>query len=295
MCQQAVDNYDNRPVPLENDEDFEQWSAKVKAEMEPRRGERFGRYEKAIHDQDGLFSSLYKSTNSEGLLVALKVTTPHLTGPPHDSEREARLLKLAASDRVIPLLESFHDGGSRFVLVFPYMRYTLEEVLQEKKLTARQIRSHLRDLFRALAHVHAQGIIHRDVKPSNVLLRGLDGPAYLADFGIAWLLDDKSSEPPDEKITDVGTTCYRAPEILFGDKSYDKSLDMWAAGCVVAEAIQPDHHQLFDAGPVGSELALVHSIFTTLGTPNADSWPVCISCQCAPVWVSKSNLAVTEV
>lgn len=279
LCQQAIDKYDIQPVSHEDDEDSERWSAKVKNEMDCRRGEKFGPYQKAVHDQDGLFSSLYKSSNSEGLLVALKVTTPHLTGPPHDSEREARLLKQAASNRVIPLLETFHDGGSRFVLVFPYMRYTLEEVLQSRKLTARQSRSHLRDLFSALAHVHAQGIIHRDVKPSNVLLRGLDGPAYLADFGIAWSLQDKSSEPPDEKITDVGTTCYRAPEILFGDRSYTSSLDMWAAGCVVAEAIHPDHHQLFDAGPVGSELALVHSILTTLGTPNADSWPVCTTCH----------------
>ncbi|WEW54938.1 mitogen-activated protein kinase [Emydomyces testavorans] len=273
MCQKAIDEYDSQGAPLDNEEDIKQWSAKVTAEIELGRGQKIGAYEKAVYDQDGLFSALWKSTNSEGLLVALKVTTPHLTGPPHDSEREARLLKQASSEHVIPLLESFHEGGSRFVLVFPYMRYHLEELLQGNQLTARQIRSHLRDVFRALAHIHTLGIIHRDVKPSNVLLRGKNGPAYLADFGIAWSPDDKSSEAPDEKITDVGTTCYRPPETLFGDKSYGTSLDLWAAGCVVAEAIAPDHRQLFDAGPVGSELALVHSVFTTLGTPTAMSWP----------------------
>ncbi|EAS32377.3 CMGC/CDK protein kinase [Coccidioides immitis RS] len=272
-CQKAIDGYDNQDVALGDEESLTEWSTRVKAEIESRRGEKVGLYEKAVHDKDGLFSSIYKSTTSEGLLVALKVTTPHLTEPPHDSEREARLLKQVSSETIIPLLESFHEGGSHFVLVFPYMRYQLDELFHGNQLTPRQIRSHLRDLFRALAHIHSMGIIHRDVKPSNVLLRGLGGPAYLADFGIAWSPDDKSSEAPDEKITDVGTTCYRPPEILFGNKTYDTSLDMWAAGCVVAEAIEPDHPQLFDAGPVGSELALVHSIFTTLGTPTAESWP----------------------
>ena len=62
----------------------------------------------------------------------------------------------------------------------------------------------------------------------------------------------------------------------FGGKDYGPSLDLWAAGCVVAEAIDmPTHRKLFDAGDLGSELALIHSIFTTLGTPNLDIWPVC--------------------
>ncbi|EEP82360.1 conserved hypothetical protein [Uncinocarpus reesii 1704] len=273
ICQKAVDGYDNQEARLDSDEDYRQWTARVETEIESRRGEKIGSYQKAVHDQDGLFSSIYKSKNSDGLLVALKVTTPHLTEPPHDSEREARLLKRASSKHIIPLLESFHEGGSRFVLVFPYIRYHLDDLLHRDQLTTRQIRSHLRDLFCALAHIHKQDIIHRDIKPSNILLRSLDGPAYLADFGIAWSPEDKASEPADEKIIDVGTTCYRPPEILFGDKAYGTSLDLWAAGCVVAEAIEPEHPQLFDAGPIGSELALVHSILTTLGTPTPESWP----------------------
>ncbi|KAI1913007.1 mitogen-activated protein kinase [Ophidiomyces ophidiicola] len=277
LCQKEIDNYDNQAIAPDNDESFQQWAAEVKTEIKSRRGEKIGKYAKAVHDQEGLFSSFYKSINDEGLVVALKVTIPHLTGPPHDSEREARLLKGTSCTNIIPLLESFHEGGSRFVLVFPYMRYTLEALFHDGRLNARQTRSHLRDMFRALAHIHELGIIHRDIKPSNVLLQWPEGPVFLADFGIAWSPEDKSSEPPDEKITDVGTTCYRAPEILFGDKSYDAALDLWAMGCVVAEAIEPEHHPLFDAGPVGSDLALVHSIFTTLGTPTEESWPCAVS------------------
>ena len=85
-----------------------------------------------------------------------------------------------------------------------------------------------------------------------------------------------SSEPAGSKITDVGTTCYRPPELLFGDTSYGTSLDLWAAGCVVAESVGGrGRHQreLFDAGPVGGELGLVKSIFETLGTPDDERWP----------------------
>ena len=78
----------------------------------------------------------------------------------------------------------------------------------------------------------------------------------------------------DEKITDVGTTCYRAPELLFGKTSYDSSVDMWAAGCVVAEAMFHGTKTLFDAGPLGSEFALIQSIFKTKGTPTTETWPV---------------------
>jgi cyclin-dependent kinase len=221
-------------------------------------------------------STIYRSRSADGTLVALKVTTPHMMGPPHDSKREARLLREATNRYVIPLLETFDLAGGRFILVFPYMRYSFEELLRQDILTPSQMKSHLRDLFNGLAHVHGLGIIHRDVKPSNILLETPAGPAYLSDFGISWKEGDTGSEPAAQKINDVGTTCYRPPEVLFGSKDYNTSLDMWAAGCVVAEAVGVHHRQLFDSGDLGSELSLIHSIFTTLGTPNTQVWPVWI-------------------
>jgi cyclin-dependent kinase len=125
--------------------------------------------------------------------------------------------------------------------------------------------------------LHKLGIIHRDIKPANILLDSRNGPAYLADFGIAWHAESIGAEPADKKITDVGTTCYRPPEVLFGFKGYGATLDLWAAGCLVAEAVTVGHHQLFDAGPAGSDLSLIQSIFTTLGTPDQDSWPVSLA------------------
>jgi serine/threonine protein kinase len=206
--------------------------------------------------------------------VALKVTTPATMEQPHDSKREAKILNIAASDRVIPLLDHFRADGSHFVLVFPFMRHDLNDLLQSKKLSSSQIKRCLKDLLSALTYIHSKDVIHRDIKPSNILLKSLDGPAYLSDFGIAWAPDTPGSEAQDSKITDVGTTCYRPPELLFGNKHYGCSLDLWAAGCTVAELLDPEHTTLFDSGELGSDLALIQSMFKKLGTPNLDVWPV---------------------
>ncbi|KAI9717940.1 MAG: hypothetical protein M1828_007032 [Chrysothrix sp. TS-e1954] len=251
-----------------------------------------GKYTHATHHRDGLFSFVYKAraptsdsygTTSEppetSRFVALKVTTPSMMEPPHDAEREARILAVlsgSSKTHIIPLLDTFKITGSRFVLAFPFLAHDFSDLLATGTLSKDQICSTLYDLFTGLEYLHEHSIIHRDIKPPNILLHSRNGPAYLSDFGIAWSPTDAASEAPNDKITDVGTTCYRPPELLLGHESYGASLDMWAAGCVVAEAVGgrgPEQRSLFDAGDLGSELALVKSIFSSLGTPTIETWP----------------------
>ena len=194
--------------------------------------------------------------------------------PPHDSKRESRLLKTAATTNVIPLLESFLQAGDRFILTFPFMPYGLDQLLRNRQITPKHAKACLFDLFTALEHIHKIGIIHRDIKPANILLRSPSGPAFLADFGTAWMEGDPGSELKDEKILDVGTTSYRPPELMFGNQRYDTTLDMWAAGCVAAQVLSLGPKTLFDSGDLGSDLALIKSIFETLGTPTLVNWPV---------------------
>lgn len=253
-------------------------------------GQTIGPFTNCTHHATGLFSTVYKQTNTDPTKsLAIKVTIPSQSHPPHNPKREARILAAAAHPFVISLVTT-HTLSSHFLLVFPFQSFHLGQILGQgfplKEMSARSI---LEDLFFALAHIHSKGIIHRDIKPANILLSTPGGPAFLADFGIAWVPNDPASEPSDQKITDVGTTCYRPPELLFGHKAYGPEIDMWAAGCVVAEcvmrgldgseklSVKVDEVEwtLFDAGAVGSDLALIKSIFETLGTPSDGTWPVC--------------------
>ena len=248
----------------------------------PNSGTRIGRYINAQHFGNGLFSEVLKailpdsqSINGQPAIMALKITTPHIMKPPHNAIREARILgALEGNERTIPLIETFQQPGGRFVMAFPFMSHDLGGLLYGKQLNDKSRRSILKDIFSGLMHIHNLGIIHRDVKPSNILLPSASGPAYVSDFGIAWSASDPASESAHEKILDVGTTCYRPPELLFGNQAYSTGLDLWAAGCVVAQVVCLNGQTLFDAGELGSELALIKSIFETLGTPNLEVWPV---------------------
>ncbi|KAI7460299.1 kinase-like protein [Hortaea werneckii] len=256
----------------------------------PTHGVQIGRYINAQHYNDGLFSEVFKAIDPDAdnapnsptptKLVALKITTPEMMQPPHDSRREARILASAAkSAHIIPLLHTFEQAGGHFVLVFPFLPLSLTDLLTHPNIPLPRSTTQplLRDLFSGLAHLHRNGIIHRDIKPSNLLLASPRGPVYLSDFGIAWSSADPGSEPPEAKILDVGTTCYRPPELLFGHRGYGTALDLWAAGCVAAQVVALGRETLFDAGDLGSELALIRSVFETLGTPTDEDeggvWP----------------------
>jgi serine/threonine protein kinase len=247
--------------------------------------EKFGRYRTAHHFNNGLFSRIFVAkapdddpvsgfTGRPGAYVALKATQLSSMAAPHNSEREVRVLRRAAGPSIVALWESFYDGAGHLVLVFPFLPWTLEHFVRAKRPFDRALKRCLRDVFKALEHLHSLGVIHRDVKPANILMESPDGPAYLSDFGVAWCPGDPASEPQAGKITDVGTTCYRAPEVLFGYSAYDTGFDLWAAGCVVAEVAAADGKPLFEPGDVGTDLTLILSLFENLGTPSPEIWPV---------------------
>ncbi|KAK3389333.1 kinase-like domain-containing protein [Podospora didyma] len=243
-------------------------------------GIRIGKYHDCHYVASGVTAEVYRCKDR-----ALKVIVETKNIEPHNPFNEARILELVKKP-CIPLLETFRDQEQRFVLAFPFMPLTLAGLLEQGPLSDAQIRRIFSDLFKALSHVHAQGIIHRDIKPSAVLLSSLDGPAYLADFGTAWHPTFSSfAEPADQKILDIGTGPYRAPDALFGNKSYGPPVDMWGAGTMLAECCRNPPKPLFESRGThedGNQLGLILSIFKTIGSPTRESWPEATSFKTPP-------------
>lgn len=198
--------------------------------------------------------------------------------PPHNPHREAKILRLLRRP-CVPLLDVFRDQHQQLVLAFPYMPLTLATLFEQspRGISTEQIRAIFSEVLSALADIHAQGIIHRDIKPEAILLASPQGPALLSDFGTAWHPEmSLAQEAADDKILDVGTGPYRSPEALFGDKSYGPALDMWGLGVALAEALVSPPNPIFESRSAhedGSQLGLILSIFKTLGTPTKETWP----------------------
>ncbi|POR32587.1 Serine/threonine-protein kinase csk1 [Tolypocladium paradoxum] len=246
-------------------------------------GIRIGPYANCTPISDGVTSEVYRCADR-----ALKVIVAHRNLEPHNPRREAKILA-ALRPPCIPLLDVFRDHEQRLVLAFPFMPLTLAHLLDRNDgggsgaLSGRQVRAAFADVLRALEAIHALGIVHRDVKPSAVLLRSASGPAFLSDFGTAWHPElSAHGEPAGDKILDIGTGPYRAPEVLFGDKAYGPPVDMWGLGVMLAEALGSP---LFESRPVdedGNQLGLILSIFKTLGTPTPQTWPEAAGFRVSP-------------
>lgn len=243
-------------------------------------GERIGPYQSCQYVASGVTAEVYRYQDR-----ALKVITETHGVEPHNPGREAKILAQLKKP-CIPLLEIFRDHEDRFTLVFPFMPLTLSTLLDRGSPTDAQVRTIFTDVFRALANIHREGIVHRDVKPQAILLESPDGPAYLSDFGTAWHPDlSAATEPASAKILDIGTGPYRAPEVLFGDKSYGPPVDLWAAGCMLAECVRSPPRPLFESRAVhedGNQLGLILSIFKTIGTPTRETWPEAASYRTPP-------------
>ncbi|PNX75641.1 cell division control protein 2, partial [Trifolium pratense] len=125
----------------------------------------------------------------------------------------------------------------------------------------------LRQALSGLAYLHVQKIIHRNLKPNNILLSFQNheiSKLKLTDFGVA-----KSIEPPLSPYSiNMGDPCYKAPELLLGFTNYSTAVDIWSMGCIFAEMIKFQPLFIGNDGP-----KILTEIFCLLGMPTEENWP----------------------
>jgi tetratricopeptide (TPR) repeat protein len=181
--------------------------------------------------------------------VVVKLLAPDLVAG-ISAERFEREIKLAASlqqANIVPLLAAGRSGDlPYYTMPFVEGQSLRDHLAREGPLSIRHGVSVLRDVARALAYAHERGVVHRDIKPGNVLLSG--GTAVVTDFGIAKALTAARGAAANEALTltgvGIGTLTYMAPEQAAGDPSVDHRADVYAFGCLAYEVFtgKPPFH-----------------------------------------------------
>ncbi|XP_033833919.2 cyclin-dependent kinase 15 isoform X1 [Periophthalmus magnuspinnatus] len=216
---------------------------------------------------EGAYAEVYKGISRiNGQLVALKVIrTSAQEGVPFTAMREASLLKKLKHNNVV-LLHDIVQTDDTLTFVFEYVQTDLSQYMQQHPggLHSHNVKLFSFQLLRGLSYVHKQKILHRDLKPQNLLI-SFRGELKLADFGLA----RSKSVPCQTFSSEVVTLWYRPPEVLLGSTDYSSALDMWGAGCILVEMLQgaPAFPGLSD---ISEQL---RKIFSVLGVPSEETWP----------------------
>ncbi|CAN8284861.1 unnamed protein product [Cochlearia groenlandica] len=245
------------------------------------------KYEKLEKVGEGTYGKVYKAMEkSTGNLVALKKTRLEMDeeGIPPTALREISLLQMLSQSLYIVrllcvehVLQSPKDtttiskSKSNLYLVFEYLDTDLKKFVDSHRkgsnprpLDQSLVQRLMYQLCKGVAHCHSHGVLHRDLKPQNLLLDKEKGVLKIADLGLG-----RAFTVPLKSYThEIVTLWYRAPEVLLGSAHYSTAVDIWSVGCIFAEMIR--RQALF---PGDSEFQQLLHIFRLLGTPSEQEWP----------------------
>uniref|UniRef100_A0A2H1WI05 cyclin-dependent kinase n=1 Tax=Spodoptera frugiperda TaxID=7108 RepID=A0A2H1WI05_SPOFR len=212
------------------------------------------KYEQLAVVGEGSYGVVLKCRRRDtGQLVAIKkfLETEEDAAVRKMALREIRMLKKLRHDHLVNMIEVFRRKR-RFYLVFEYLDHTLLDELEAAPggLGEDTAKKHLYQLLKGIDYCHQNSIIHRDVKPENVLVSNA-GIVKLCDLGFA-----RALAAPGEPYTEyVATRWYRAPELLVAEHRYGPEVDIWAIGCLFAEMLTGD--PLFPGDSDIDQLALI--------------------------------------
>ncbi|KAJ0409886.1 hypothetical protein P43SY_005780 [Pythium insidiosum] len=217
---------------------------------------------------NGAFGEVFKARHVvSGDVVAIKKLRVRDDGElrvlPAPLFQEIEALRQLQHTNIVHLHDVFVDG-SHVALVMEFLETDLFTILRRRKMpfSDPEIRGLMRMLLQGVAYCHRRHILHRDLKPGNLLL-DRRGELKLSDFGLATVYVG----PARSYSHQVATRWYRAPELLLGARSYDGAVDMWAVGAIFAELLQ-----LVPLFAGQSDLDQLYRIIQVLGHPE-NQWP----------------------
>jgi len=193
-----------------------------------------GTFGKVYEAEDTSSNGSNNNNNNNG---SRKVAIKRVEKVANAISREVDILKMIDHEHCIKLLDVFYtseDGGAdnKFQnLVFDYHPTTLYKFILDKSCDPTLTKHLFYQLCLAISHIHEKNICHRDITPSNILLSS-KGDLVLADFGSAKMLD-----ADHVSMSYVCSRYYRAPELLLGCSNYSTKVDIWSAGCILAEML----------------------------------------------------------
>ncbi|KAK4490218.1 hypothetical protein RD792_000877 [Penstemon davidsonii] len=215
----------------------------------------------------GTYSNVYKARDKDsGKIVALKKVRFDTSEPESVKfmAREIMILQRLDHPNIVKL-EGLATSRMQYslYLVFECMQSDLSRILSQpdQRLTEPQVKCYMHQLLSGLQHCHERGILHRDIKGSNLLI-DRNGMLKIADFGLGAFFNPQKKRPLTSRVV---TLWYRAPELLLASTDYGVGIDLWSAGCLMAE--------MFEGRPImpgRTEVEQLHRIFKLCGTPPDD-------------------------
>ncbi|KAM7536960.1 hypothetical protein Aperf_G00000068855 [Anoplocephala perfoliata] len=245
-------------------------SSTARSAVQPGIVESFGAiesYKKLEVLGEGSYATVYRGfSHLTNRVVAVKeIRINQEEGLPFTAIREASLLKSLRHANIVILHDIVHTKLT-LNFVFEYVDSDLSRLMEKnpRGLKSQNVQLLLYQLLRGLAYCHDRRILHRDLKPQNILVAA-NGELKLADFGLA----RAKSVPSHTYSHEVVTLWYRPPDVLLGSTNYTASLDMWGVGCIFLEMLSGD--ATFPG--VADAVDQLDKIFRYMGTPTEETWP----------------------